>query len=138
MRMKREHFAAVSAEKMMMDAMMTCDSAVAVAFDTLNSNLQTKARTIDPAATQWANAHDPSDSPGAGSSGDGIHAAAPPPNARAAPAYNAAPPPKAAPTASPAELRRQATARRATEAPYPISPVIAERARRSLAPMLWV
>ena len=120
----------------MMNAMMTCDSAVAVALDTLNSNLQSTARIIGPAATQWTNPHDPADTPGAGSSGDGIHAAAQPPNARAAPPSNAAPPAKAVPPVSPAELRRQATARRIAEAPYPRSPMIAERGRENLAPKL--
>ena len=116
----------------MMNAVLTAGNAAAVVFESINCGAQ--SRRIGPAALQWANNHNPTDTPGAGSSGDGGHSRSLSTNAGSAPHAKAAPPTKAAPPLSPAEIRRLDIARRAAKAPYPHSPVIGERARRHLAP----
>ena len=100
-----------------MNAVLTSGNAVAVVFDSISSKLN--ARTVDPSALLWSNHHDPSDSLGTGSSGNGTQVTARPLNAGAAPSSNAAPPTKAAPPVSPTGIRRLATANRVADAPYP-------------------
>ena len=71
----------------MMNAVLASGNAVAVVFGSINSKLN--ARTVDPSALQLSNQHDPSDTPGAGSTGNGTQVTGRPLNAGAAPSSSA-------------------------------------------------
>ena len=56
-------------EKTMLNAFMTADRAAEPAFESIN--VAVRAKRVEPAVLQWANNHDPRDTPGTGSSNGG-------------------------------------------------------------------